>query len=98
MTAFTPGPWQLDLWPKLRMEHEPVMSACIVEQSGGVVAGLNGWDEMNEADARLMAAAPDLYRVLSGVYRALIGTSVISGRAEMIADIALVLMKARGEA
>lgn len=53
MTAHTPGPWSVS----------PYSSIVGIAISGGgyVIAGVRGDREFSESNARLIAAAPDLY-------------------------------------
>src|SRR6476620_6869818 len=59
----TPGPWQLEHdSDTLDPDYGPDVSWPwrILDQSGAVVVDFTGGREVSEADARLIAAAPDL--------------------------------------
>ncbi len=55
MSEHTPGPWRLD------HEHG---SLIIRSNDAGLIADVMPWANSNEANARLIAAAPDMFRIL----------------------------------
>lgn len=61
MTEHTPGPWSV--------EHDEDADTISIVNFGGEIAVLHGvsMGENDEADARLIAAAPDLLAVLEGI-------------------------------
>lgn len=56
----TPGPWTYSV-TEISGTSEPVVTKCTVLAQGDTVASLTG---SREANARLIAAAPELYQVL----------------------------------
>ena len=56
-TKFTPGPW--------RYEYEDGYCGELIGANGGMICTFT--DEPNEANANLIAAAPDLYEALKEV-------------------------------
>ena len=103
-TKFTKGPWYADKYGKI-WRNVP----SDLYEYGGKIAGdmplafvSKGWYEKDEtpypqqANANLIAAAPDMYEVLEEVWRILDSTMPLSrdNRADRIKRI---LCKARGE-
>ena len=101
---FTPGPWYADKYGKI-WRNVP----SDLYEYGGKIAGdmplalvNRGWYEKDEtpypqqANANLIAAAPDMYEALEEVWRILDSTMPLSrdNRADRIKRI---LCKARGE-
>jgi len=97
-TKFTPGPWRLD--------HDPIGSGVFsdnenyhgVEAGHGFIkdgVGFNCTGFMSKADARLIAAAPELFEALSDLLN-VTEMQGIDGDAEMEAA-RYALRKARGE-
>ena len=101
---FTPGPWYADKYGKI-WRNVP----SDLYEYGGKIAGdmplafvSKGWYEKDEtpypqqANANLIAAAPDMYEALEEVWRILDSTMPLSrdNRADRIKRI---LCKARGE-
>lgn len=62
MTTFTPGPWTLGKGYKTARLHAVCADALVIAKvtGFGYPAG-EGWSPQSEANARLIAAAPDLY-------------------------------------
>lgn len=63
----SPGPWKLQAWEAL--DQDGAIEACgsqVVDANGCMIAActIEGSTEMEEADARLIAAAPDLLEAL----------------------------------
>lgn len=92
-TNFTPGPWSLDN-NDVRDEAQAVES----EATGCIVAEACTLDRPGdcEANAHLIAAAPELYEALEGIMRAEARDRVMPAGAEWDAARAA-LAKARGE-
>lgn len=59
----TPGPWRV--WAKGYRESPPI--SFNVETSGGLIREWLARDIANEADAQLMAAAPELLAALKAI-------------------------------
>lgn len=55
--AHTPGPWHIDL-------DSPYSAICIKPYPGEIVCDIEGADAQAEANARLIAAAPELLRTV----------------------------------
>ena len=64
-TAYTKGPWNI-VWR--RNEQYPYPLSVLADDSGAWVA--RGGEVSSEANARLIAAAPDLLDALQAMYRA----------------------------
>ena len=57
--SFTPGPWSIETRP------EDGVSVIIGKQHAlAAVVPIEGWPELEGANARLMAAAPEMYALL----------------------------------
>jgi hypothetical protein len=93
VSAHTPGPWGLT-----RMNGEPAVGAD-TEDGGLVAVTVEGSDSAREANARLIAAAPDLLAALQTIRNA--AAMGIDGRGDWHRTILLeadtALAKARGE-
>ena len=93
MTQFTPGPWKVvryanEFHPRIESDLDP---NCAV---GEAFVGSDYCD----ANARLIAAAPDLYEVLSAIMTHHDGFFVATFELELADQAYAALAKARGEA
>lgn len=58
MSKHTPGPWL--------QSYEPDAKGCVIRAKGGYIGQTyGGLDDDNAANARLIAAAPEMYELLS---------------------------------
>lgn len=95
MSEFTKGPWDL-----VYSEDSDVIHVGPIDERGimpSVVVALHG-----EADAQLIAAAPDLYEALakvanSGLRKNFLGEVMITLSQESVDDIVAALAKASGQ-
>lgn len=65
---FTPGPWRVHVEPDFSIHRTPAVYVCGQEDwPNGQLARINTMDGLGEkeANASLIAAAPDLYEALS---------------------------------
>jgi hypothetical protein len=97
--AFTPGPWRLQPWKIGHRQRHRAIYAKIApgHYPEGVLAHTMGSrpEAMNDANAALIAAAPDLYRVVEDL---LSYPSVRAAIGDKFEERALtVLAQARGE-
>lgn len=87
--AHTPGPW----WVCERGSYGPDWE---VEDSVGLTCKVYGDDVPAKANARLIAAAPDLYAVCKLLFQCM--GEVIEDQNEVaFSDLRMALMKAEGE-
>ena len=100
MSAWTPGPWEVS----------PALPTRVQRTGGSAIRGhivtvtRKGSDEDNaraEADARLIAAAPDLYQALHGLLRSVMAPEPPPGHVRddsaQIEAARRALARARGE-
>ena len=93
---FTPGPWRIQELPSrevlLKRRHWAVGQANAPARGVALAFG------ETEANARLIAAAPELYAALKDVLRIARAASIgVTGNAARIAKAEAALAKARGE-
>jgi hypothetical protein len=62
MTTYSPGPWSYRSIPKDKQDHKRVY--WVDDANGSPIADIFNLGEMAEANAALMAAAPDLLEAL----------------------------------
>lgn len=93
-TKFTPGPWYAEM-PMSRWRVRTVNGNAYIMEGGGLYTHA---DVRREADAHLIAAAPDLYAALDGMVSAC-EALYKSGRLDASAWLTAreALAKARGE-
>lgn len=106
MNGHTPGPW------RLHRHHKPISNQWIFqvvtdEEYGEIVAGTctnpQRPEDVREADAHLIAAAPDLLEMLSGMLEIYGGENDTDGlpkhevELNLIAHARAAISKARGE-
>ena len=108
---FTPGPWFIKQSEEIRSPYSPNVSSTritILDKPGGqyqsrhVIAQVAKGNGRGEANAALIAAAPDMYGLLEHyldlIQRANDGDAVSEQKIfEQAADIEKVLKKAEGE-
>src|SRR5258708_3061500 len=76
MTGFPPGPYEVTKFASRDPEDDEKLQLTLVGSHGVIIARLDVWDgdeniaEMN-ANAALIAAAPDMYAALENVLAAL---------------------------
>ena len=90
--SFTPGPWKWDQHGGLRgKDRNAVINPTL---RGDVLSGVN-----READAHLIAAAPDLYAALKYLVKQVdeVERSTVIRGSDIMADARTALAKARGE-
>ncbi len=92
MSAHTPGPW--------KVVNHPMVALVSSQRSVGVggngmssVAWLTGGALNQEANARLIAAAPDLLAALEEAHKHLV---LLYGDAEPVGTLGAAIAKARG--
>jgi len=90
---FTPGPWNV----KFHIVDD--MTFCVVEDESRkaiceVFSHEPNWEDEQEANARLLAAAPEMYEMLASIRRTL---KYMGYLPYLVKDIDLILRKARGE-
>ena len=95
-TKFTPGPWFFD------DEHEEVTAEARRRKGLTRIATVNlGWSEPfnseQNANARLIAAAPDLLRYLKEARRTLEMWKDVAPAVSLCADIDAAIARATGE-
>ena len=92
---WTPGPWEWDakVWDYDKEEAAP----WLVGIDGGPIVLCGEIDCSSEADAHLIAAAPELYDALEKVIKYHKLGNLGRHSDELVASIELVLAKARGE-
>ena len=105
MEKFTPGPWFIKQSEEIRSPYSPNVSSTritILDKPGGqyqsrhVIAQVAKGNGRGEANAALIAAAPEMYRKLEWLQREFDE----SDDEELVAigwEIELILKKARGE-
>ncbi len=90
---FTPGPWRIqDKW-EIRGVNNGVKGYEPVERDG-VICTINSWLLQGDANAALIAAAPEMYELLDDIranYQAMPNPVEVERRIEAV------LAKARGE-
>jgi hypothetical protein len=95
----TPGPWRVGSWYDGRL---PIVVADLADRS--IIAELTGAKRAHEANAHLIAAAPDLLEALEGAQKALRkalpflpadSESIFCG--EWLDEINAAIAKAKGE-
>lgn len=68
MSGHTPGPWAIEeVWAVGRGQESGMADICVMDSDGEgytMIARVNFVDPQEKADARLMAAAPDLLAAL----------------------------------
>jgi hypothetical protein len=68
----TPGPWTLGAGYKIPRNHAVCSGPQIIAKVIGFGYPVGeGWDERSEANARLIAAAPELYKIAVMVVNAI---------------------------
>lgn len=90
-TKFTPGPWKWD--------GDHIARFDVYQDERGIIATLDPWGHLEEtkANARLMAAAPELYESLKLLLADLAGYEAYEKPLYAV-DVAIAaLAKARGE-
>ena len=95
-TKFTPGPWTATSYPD-SLEASVLAPICGTEAIGEIAwIGENNFKTQAEANAHLIAAAPEMYEALEQCLERLevIDPARLSNR---IANAKAVLAKARGE-
>lgn len=100
MTQHTPGPWVACDWgyivaddPTGRHEDIYIAEVCREDDEGRIVPPIE-----QQANARLIAAAPDLLAALQGLAWAVSGIEYVETEyAEQIADARAAIAKAQGE-
>lgn len=105
--SHTPGPWKVDedgfVWGYLPGSHMKEPRFLIAQVRGwGYMQYMQGGEQIHAANARLIAAAPELYEMLSEVLSSIErvacgGENAVRFRAEWIEDAKAALAKARGE-
>ena len=91
-TKFTPGPWEWDgnVW-----DYNPVFEAPWLEGGDGRIILKGAITCSSEANAHLIAAAPELYEACETMlFELVVGPTC---REEVIANARTALAKARGE-
>ena len=90
MSEHTPGPWEVQYGYPTRTGHEYLVFGPQWGSDGGMIA--------NQADARLIAAAPDMLDALEGIKRDVLdadnGRSTLPGR---LLAMQAAINKAKGE-
>lgn len=96
-TKFTPGPWEAK---RIKVNNVEMTGTWFVGNEGVFIAGnitsghtCGTIDEIQGANAKLMAAAPEMFEMLERCKLALLGCGV----KHLAADIETLLAKARGE-
>ena len=91
---FTPGPWSIE-----KSEYPDGAGYCYINAKdkniGGDVIVFQGINNM--ANAALIAAAPEMYALLSNILNDLETDGIISLNDNAANDIQMLLAKARGE-
>jgi len=86
MSAHTPGPWKMST---------DAMGSQVKGKIGG--EWITVADQLDEGDARLIAAAPELLEALETVVRALENISISWGAHHEVETARAAIAKARGE-
>jgi hypothetical protein len=97
MSNPTPGPWRVMNYGRERADGRFNILAVWVDDNSRQIAtvGNEVWDEEHEANARLIAAAPDLLAVTEAFRRECLRQGIKFG--PLIADAEAAIAKARGE-
>lgn len=86
----TPGPWEIDYGYNRIIKS---IGPCVPDEYAG-----SAWLEVTEADARLIAAAPDLLRALSNLIETITTPYVSEVETRLaIKDAKIEISKATGE-
>ena len=85
MSEHTPGPWQIDPAEQHDTSGSRIFKVCNAKPYGGLIADVSAWwvdTQSAEANARLIAAAPELLKALKMVVNKLEGWSYHSTAAK----------------
>lgn len=94
MTDHTPGPWTFD--PNLDPENEPVIWSPAGLDVATVETGAARDENQIVANARLIAAAPELLAVLESLWDAYTAPDGALGDEDMWLAVAAAIAKAKG--
>lgn len=103
--SHTPGPWKVDedgfVWGYLPGSHMKEPRFLIAQVRGwGYMQYMQGGEQIHAANARLIAAAPELYEALRDIYAALVIEEISAEtrtRARLRARDALALVRVSEE-
>lgn len=105
--SHTPGPWKVDedgfVWGYLPGSHMKEPRFLIAQVRGwGYMQYMQDGEQIHAANARLIAAAPELYEMLSEVLSSIErvacgGENAVRFRAEWIEEARAVCAKVRGD-
>lgn len=98
MSKHTPGPWFVT--GRMTKYVEARIGEGLIQEIAGVgpTAADCGYGETQEANARLIAAAPDLLAMLEEARRTLEMWKDVAPAVSLCSDIDRIITKARGEA
>ena len=91
-TKFTPGPWDLEKYP-----YNDIISGWFIKAAEDEVSFIRIGDIQEEADAHLIAAAPELYEALDEIINYFGGADHALDDPYVMKRVRVSLAKARGE-
>jgi hypothetical protein len=102
---WTPGPWVVTgvEYDDVRIETLHPMPEASHAYGDQTIVGSSEWTYLEDANARLIAAAPDLYDALEAAEESIVafaedmGVYGYSGASDVLAQVRAAMAKARGE-